>query len=142
MSVLTDLSISYESLPGEPSFFVTSQQATPVAFETKQDALSLPYSSEVPKARSVMSNFDITPSFTTRHTIRRTASSHHPKVTTTQHNTVSKVSRTAETPKVVDTAVMQKPTPAPRRVVQESRGLFNEFERASLLSYMQRRQFS
>lgn len=139
MSVLTDLSISYESLPGEPSFYVTAQQATPVRHELPQTALSIPYISETPKARYQASNFDISPSFTTRHAVNRHAT-HHPKKTHVAH-----ASAPQPAPKKVDefkqSVIAEAVSPA-RSTAPVSRGMFNEFERASLLSYMQRRQFS
>jgi hypothetical protein len=137
MSVLTDLSISYESLPGEPSFFVTTQQATPTKHELPQTALSIPYISEIPKVRHQASNFDISPSFSTRHAVKRHAT-HHVKKTTTTSTTSH---QTKQVQKLSVSVIAKAVTPA-ASVSQTSRGMFNEFERASLLSYMQRRQYS
>lgn len=139
MSVLTDLSISYESLPGEPSFFVTAQQATPVRHELPQTALSIPYISETPKVRHSASNFDISPSFTTRHAVNR-HTTHQSKKTHVAHATSHQPA-----PKQVEEfkqSVIAKAVAPARPTSPTSRGMFNEFERASLLSYMQRRQFS
>lgn len=138
MSVLTNLSIAYESLPGEPSFFVTNQQATPTAYETQQESLSLPYISETPKVRVVLSNFDISPSFSTRRTVNRPAGQ---RQTTVSHVSKSQT-KLAEVSHARQVQPAEKPASISRQIVTESRGLFNEFERASLLSYMQRRQFS
>lgn len=137
MSVLTDLSISYESLPGEPSFFVTSQQATPITLETPQEALSLPYLAQSSRPRAPISNFEFAPSISTRHAVKRVAS-HAPKT----------VSKPSAKPLQTDTApskaaeIVKQTATAVKEVQKTSRGMFNEFERASLLSYMQRRQFS
>ncbi|MDQ5886202.1 MAG: hypothetical protein QG628_599 [Patescibacteria group bacterium] len=139
MSVLTDLSISYESLPGEPSFFVTAQQATPVRHEIPQSSLSIPYISESPKVRNVASNFDISPSFSTRHAIKRHATNHIKKSSSTIVGNPLQASKIVE--EVKQSSIVKAVTPS-RSAPTASRGMFNEFERASLLSYMQRRQYS
>ena len=121
---------------------MTAQQATPVVFETQQVALSLPYSSAVVKSRSPISNFDISPSFTTRRTFSRPIVSDRPKVMPDQY-VINKTPLIENIPIVSDVvADIAKPLRRMRQVSHESRGLFNEFERASLLSYMQRRQLS
>lgn len=142
MSVLTELSISYESLVGEPSFFVTAQQATPLAFETQQTALSLPYISETAKSRPSISSFDISPSFSTRHTFGRPTTSNKPKVMPNRR-VVEKTATIETIPTLLGVVTdISKPARSLPKASIESRGLFNEFERASLLSYMQRRQLT
>lgn len=135
MSVLTDLSISYESLPGEPSYFVTAQQAASVEIEIPQAPLSIPFITQSPKPRIIASNFDISPSFTTRHAVNR---QHHKKPVASH---TSSVKTTSELKKSTDNKPAKTPNTGNQKISLQSssRGLFNEFERASLLSYMQRR---
>ena len=136
MSVLTDLSIAYESLPGEPSFYATAHHTTPAILETPQSPLSLPYIAQSAKPRTSISNFEFSPSFSTRQTMQRT-SVHETK----QSRVAPKPAAVITKPATVATEI-KKTIRNTEKTNSSSRGMFNEFERASLLSYMQRRQFS
>lgn len=139
MSVLTDLSISYESLPGEPSFFMTAQQAVPMQHEIPQAPLSMPYLAQAKKPRHIESNFDFAPSFSTRHAVKRHAT-HQSKPSTPVY--ASKPQTAPISAIDIKPSVIAKTVTPSRATPEPSRGMFNDFERASLLSYMQRRQYS
>jgi hypothetical protein len=135
MSVLANLSISYESLPGEPSFYASPQLATPAVLESPQSPLSLPYVAQSVKPRSAMSNFEFSPSFSTRQAVHRTT------VHKTKIASVTSSSSSVKVEPVSKPEIKQIHRPI-EKSSSTSRGMFNDFERASLLSYMQRRQFS
>lgn len=135
MSVLANLSISYESLPGEPSFFASPQLAAPAVLESPQSPLSLPCVAQSVKPRAAMSNFEFSPSFSTRQAVHRTTV-HKTKIANVTSN-----SSTVKVAPVTTPEIKQVHRPI-EKSSGSSRGMFNDFERASLLSYMQRRQFS
>ncbi len=137
MSVLANLSISYESLPGEPSYYASPQLATPAILEAPQSPLSLPYVAQSVKPRAAMSNFEFSPSFSTRQAVQR-ASVHEAKISSLAAN---KAKATVKAKPVVVPEIKQTSRTA-EKSSSSPRGMFNDFERASLLSYMQRRQFS
>ena len=139
MSVLTDLAISYETLPGEPSFFnffedqpATSgyreysmpvikntvqkthahNQIQTISTEIKQVQHNL-HTQGIKQVKPLIATHTIEPALS-----RRVA---QPIARTTNRNLPQPVARTA------------------RPASTESRGLFNDFERAALFSHMQAR---
>jgi hypothetical protein len=152
MSVLSNITFSYESLPGEPSYFLTSQQATPKEYEVPQVPLSLPRFNQTLEPKKRASNFDI--STVSMNTFARVVPARQSHSTTnhhTRHNLVKVSHEQKPRPVMQDSfatsgnkvnAPIEIAVSSSRTSISRSRGLFNDFERASLLSYMQTRSYS
>ena len=137
MSVLANLSISYESLQGEPSFFATNHQPNVEKLETPQQVFSLPNYAQKTTHRTSISNFEFAPSIATRRVVSRSVSQ-APKPAVTAVSSANFIDSVPTPTKDIFKQIEH----STKEVARTSRGMFNDFERASLLSYMQRRQYS
>jgi hypothetical protein len=149
MSVLANIHISYESLPGEPSFFVTSQQALSKEQELPQSPFSTPHLLQSAPAKRKVSNFDL--SNVSVHTYARVTPARKATVKPALHQSSMEFKpRTLHKPLTsFEAKPVQKVQPVNAiaqavsndKPANRSRGMFNDFERASLLSYMQTRAY-
>lgn len=130
MSVLTDLAISYETLPGEPSFFNFFEDS-PASSHFRD--YSVPVIATTVHKTEHIAQKPITPQHTQVH--KQTPAHNAPQkldADFTSRPIARPIARTATTHR---TAPVSRPFPTH----PQQRGLFNEFERAALLIHMQTR---
>lgn len=139
MSVLTDLAISYETLPGEPSFFnfFEDQPASsgyreysmPVIKSTVQTTRAHHQIQTIPtEIKQVQHNLHT-------QSIKQTKPLVATQIVepTPNRQVAQPIARTANRTQPQSVARTTRPSSA------ESRGLFNDFERAALFSHLQAR---
>jgi hypothetical protein len=130
MSVLTDLAISYETLPGEPSFFNFFEDS-PASSHFRD--YSVPVIANTVQKTDHITQKPLTPQHS--QTQKQTPVHIAPQKLDADFTSRPIARPIARTATAHRTAAVSRPV----STQPEHRGLFNEFERAALLSHMQTR---
>ncbi|MEI6480938.1 MAG: hypothetical protein WCO19_01395 [Candidatus Saccharibacteria bacterium] len=139
MSVLTDLAISYETLPGEPSFFNFFEDQ-PAASGYREYSMPV-IKTTVQKTHAHNQIQTISTEIKQVQHNLHTQRIKHTKPSFTEQS-VAPASLRQVTQPIARTTNRDLPQPIARTArpaSTESRGLFNDFERAALFSHMQAR---